>query len=69
MSEKVIGVKFEQNQGDKKYYSKTYYYKTDREVNAGDKIKVRVPSGGTPDAKVVSVSKNSNRKRLKKWEE
>lgn len=48
---KVIGVKI----GTKspKTQEKVYYYKTNDDYKRGDKLTIKVPSGGTPDAVVV----------------
>lgn len=65
---KVVGIKFKQKSKDNKYHDKIYYYRTDRDVSKGEKLNIKVPSGGSPDAVVVSIEEKSKRKRLKKLE-
>ena len=49
---KVVGIKIDQKQG-RGGTSKTYYYKTTKDLKKGDQIRVKVPTGGNPKATVV----------------
>ena len=53
---KIVGVKI----GTKS----PYYYKTDKDFKRGDKIDIKVESGGTPTATIVIG--NSNKKFSRK---
>lgn len=63
---KVVGVRFEEKKGSRGS-AKTYYYKTNKKVKVGDRLKIRVPSGGTPD--VIVVNDNSKKKHGQKIKE
>ena len=64
---KIVGVKIDTKSPNTK--EKIYYYKTDKHFKRGDKVDIKVESGGTPTATVVIG--NSNKKfsrKLKKLE-
>lgn len=64
---KIVGVKIDTKSPNTK--EKIYYYKTDKDFKRGDKIDIKVESGGTPTATIVIG--NSNKKfsrKLKKLE-
>ena len=64
---KIVGVKIDTKSPNTK--DKIYYYKTDKDFKRGDKIDIKVESGGTPTATIVIG--NSNKKftrKLKKLE-
>jgi len=64
---KIVGVKI--NTKSPKTKEKVYYYKTDQNFKPGDKINIKVESGGSP--KAVVVASNSDKKsnyNLKKLE-
>lgn len=48
---KIIGVTIDTKSPHTK--EKIYYYKTDKDFKYGDKIDIKVESGGTPTATVV----------------
>lgn len=48
---KIIGVKIDTKSPHTK--GKVYYYKTNKDFKRGDKIDIKVESGGTPTATVV----------------
>ena len=64
---KIVGVKIDTKSPNTK--EKIYYYRTDKNFKRGDKIDIKVESGGTPTATIVIG--NSNKKfsrKLKKLE-
>ena len=64
---KIVGVKIDTKSPNTK--DKIYYYKTDKDFKRGDKIDIKVESGGTPTA-TIAIG-NSNKKfsrKLKKLE-
>lgn len=61
MKEHIVGVKINTRNGNPS--KKTYYYKTTKDLNPGDSIRVKVPSGGNPESLVVV--KNSKKKFTK----
>lgn len=64
---KIIGVKIDTKSPHTK--EKVYYYKTNKEFKRGDKIDIKVESGGTPTATVViGNSKKKFSGKLKKLE-
>lgn len=67
---KIIGVKIDSK--TLKNSKKTYYYETDDDYKRGDRLRIKVPSGGTPKAIVVigdSKKKISKIKKLRKVNE
>ena len=66
MKNKIIGVKF--NTTSTKYKTKTYYYKTDKNVHKGQKISVPVDRNKMVDV-IVSCDdyKGKINKKLKKY--
>lgn len=63
--QKIVGIKIDQKQV-RGGTSKTYYYKTTEDLEKGDRIRVKVPSGGNPRAiVVVGESKKKHNYRLK----
>ena len=52
---KLVGIKFDYKTNDKN--EKTYYYKTNKDLQKGDIVEVKAPTGGTPDVLVVDVKK------------
>ncbi len=58
---KIVGLKI----GTKslKTQDKIYYYKTDTDYKRGDKLTIKVPSGGTPTA-VVAIQ--DSKKKINK---
>lgn len=68
MKSRVVGIKIDTKSPKTK--DKIYYYNTEKDFKRGDKINVKVESGGTPNA--VVVVGNSQKKfshNLKKLEE
>lgn len=68
MKSKIVGIKIDTKSPKTK--DKIYYYKTEKDFKRGDKINVKVESGGAPDA--VVVIGNSRKKishKLKDLEE
>ena len=64
---KIVGVKIDTK--SLKTKEKVYYYKTDQNFKPGDKINIKVESGGSPKAVVVaSNSDKKNNYNLKKLE-
>lgn len=61
---RVIGVKIDTKSTKTK--DKVYYYKTDKKFEVGDRIRVQVPSGGTPLSTVSEVNSKKKVKRIKK---
>ena len=55
---KIVGVKIDTKSTNTK--DKIYYYKTNQDLKRGERIRVRVPSGGCP-VSTVAVA-NSNKK-------
>lgn len=49
----VVGIRID---GSKR----VYYYYTDKVYYVGQKIKMKAPSGGTPDAVVVEINANKS---------
>lgn len=65
---KVVGIKIDTKSSKTK--DKVYYYTTDKDFKRGDKINVKVESGGTPNAVVViGNSKKNISHNLKELEE
>lgn len=64
---KVIGVQIDTKAKD--YHNKTYYYKTDKDFEKGEQIRVSVPSGGNPKAVVVIKNSSKVNKAKKTLEE
>ena len=58
MKEHIVGVKINTRAGGPS--KKTYYYRTDKDLQPGETIRVKVPSGGNPESLVVV--KNSTKK-------
>lgn len=54
----VVGVRIDTKSTSTK--EKVYYYKTNQEFKKGDRIRVKVPSGGTPKSTIAI--ENSNKK-------
>ncbi len=64
---KVVGVKIGTNSPHTK--DKIYYYKTNRDFKYGDKVDIKVGTGGTPTATVVEPdSKKKFSRPLKELE-
>lgn len=63
---KIVGVKI----GTKSPHTqdKIYYYKTDNDYKRGDKITVKVPSGGTPEAVIVDADSKRKIRNAKNLE-
>lgn len=55
---RVVGVRIDTKSTSTK--EKVYYYKTDKEFKRGDRIRVKVPSGGSPKSTIAVA--NSNKK-------
>lgn len=55
---KIVGVKIDTKSPHTK--DKVYYYRTEKGFKRGDKVDIKVPSGGTPTA-TVSIG-NSQKK-------
>ena len=55
---KVVGVRIDTKSTSTK--EKVYYYKTNKDFKRGDRLRVRVPSGGSPKSTVAVA--NSNKK-------
>ena len=55
---RVVGVRIDTKSTSTK--EKVYYYVTDKEFKRGDRIRVRVPSGGSPKSTIAVA--NSNKK-------
>lgn len=55
---RTIGVKIDTRSTKTK--DKVYYYRTNKKFEVGDRIRVKVPSGGTPESTVAI--KNSKKK-------
>lgn len=51
---KIVGVTIDTK--SKRTQDKVYYYRTNEDLNDGQRIRVGVPSGGKPNATVVDVS-------------
>lgn len=54
----VVGIRIDTKSTSTK--EKVYYYYTNKEFKRGDRLRVRVPSGGTPKSTVAVA--NSNKK-------
>ena len=66
MKNKIIGVKF--NTTSPKYKTKTYYYKTNKDVKIGDEITVPVATNKKVDVIVSCDNYNGKiNKRLKSY--
>ena len=66
MKNKIIGVKF--NTTSPKYKTKTYYYKTNKDVKIGDEITVPVDTNKKVDVIVSCDNYNGKiNKRLKSY--
>lgn len=64
---KIIGVTIDTKSPHTK--EKVYYYKTEKDFKRGDKIDIKVGSGGTPTATVViGDSKKKFSRKLKNLE-
>ena len=48
---KVVGIKIDTKSTNTK--DKVYYYKTNADLKRGDRIRVKVPSGGSPQSTVA----------------
>lgn len=61
---KVVGVRIDTKSTSTK--EKVYYYKTNADLKKGDRIRVRVPSGGSPKSTVAvaNSTKKGNFKNL-----
>lgn len=67
MVTKIVGVKIDTKSPHTK--EKIYYYKTNKNFKRGDKIDIKVESGGTPTATVViGNSKKKFSKNIKELE-
>lgn len=55
---KVVGVRIDTKSTSTK--EKVYYYTTDKDFKRGDRIRVKVPSGGSPKSTIAVA--NSNKK-------
>lgn len=55
---KIVGIRIDTKSTNTK--EKVYYYKTNADLKRGDRIRVRVPSGGSPKSTVAI--QNSNKK-------
>lgn len=55
---KVVGIRIDTKSTSTK--EKVYYYKTNKDFKRGDRLRVRVPSGGSPKSTVAVA--NSNKK-------
>ena len=55
---RVVGIRIDTKSTSTK--EKVYYYKTNKDFKRGDRLRVRVPSGGTPKSTVAIA--NSNKK-------
>lgn len=59
---KVVGVRIDG-------YNKIYFYRTEMDCKEGDTFNLRMPSGGTPEAKIVIDNSNRSYMGLKLLEE
>jgi hypothetical protein len=61
---KVVGIKIDTKSTSTK--EKVYYYKTNADLKRGERIRVRVPSGGSPKSTVAvaNSTKEGNFKNL-----
>jgi hypothetical protein len=65
---KIVGIKIDTKSPHTK--EKIYYYKTEKDFKRGDKINVKVESGGTPTSTVViGNSRKKFSRKLKDLEE
>ena len=55
---KVVGIRIDTKSTSTK--EKVYYYKTNKDLKRGDRLRVKVPSGGSPKSTVAVA--NSNKK-------
>lgn len=64
---KIVGVKI----GTKslKTQEKVYYYETNNDYKRGDKLTIKVPTGGTPNAVVVIEDSKKKFSKIKQLEE
>ena len=60
---RTIGVKIDTRSTKTK--DKVYYYKTDKKFEVGEHIRIKVPSGGTPESTVV-IKNSKKQGRFKK---
>ena len=51
---KIVGVTIDTKSPHTK--EKVYYYKTNRDLKKGEQLRIGVPSGGKPNATVVSTN-------------
>lgn len=61
---KTVGVKIDTKSTKTK--DKIYYYKTDKKFQKGERIRIKVPSGGTPISTVVVTNSKKKRPIMKK---
>lgn len=61
---RVVGIRIDTKSTNTK--EKVYYYTTNKEFKRGDRLRVRVPSGGSPKSTVAIANSNKkgNFKRL-----
>ena len=55
---KIVGIRIDTKSTSTK--EKVYYYRTNKEFKRGDRLRVKVPSGGSPKSTVAVA--NSNKK-------
>ena len=55
---RIVGIRIDTKSASTK--EKVYYYRTNKDFKKGDRLRVRVPSGGTPKSTVAIA--NSNKK-------
>lgn len=53
---KIVGIRIDTKSTNTK--EKVYYYKTNADLKRGDRIRVRVPSGGSPKSTVAIQNSN-----------
>lgn len=53
---KIVGIKIDTKSTNTK--DKVYYYKTNADLKRGDRIRVKVPSGGSPQSTVAIQNSN-----------
>lgn len=67
MKKKIVGVKIDTK--SRKTKDKIYYYSTDKDLKKGDKVRAKMPTGGTPTTTiVVQDSKVSYKGKVKDLE-
>ena len=61
---KIVGIRIDTKSTNTK--DKVYYYKTNKDFKRGDRLRVKVPSGGSPQSTVAiqNSSKEGNFKNL-----